>query len=216
MKKPTPAPTNRIAEVRKRYGLTQSQLADKVGVHWITISKLERGLIQFSDEWKERLGEALNIDPDLFLPANRRLTTIEVAGEILPGGIIEQYSEKEGVHTYTIWNGAFHALNKVWYYVNTTALEPLFHDEDLLCFARNDDIDPANLVNRFSLIMGEDRVGNSLQVFGYPHLSARADRYTIAMLNGPPIPEFQIHVIMPLVSVFYNIPEIDDLAPDVK
>lgn len=214
MKKQTPAPTNRIAEVRKRYGLTQSQLAEKVGVHWITISKLERGLIQFSEDWKMRLAEALEVAAELFLPTNRLLTTIEIAGEIMPGGIIEPYTEKEGRHTYTLWNGAFHDLNKLWYYVNTTALEPLFHDEDLLCFARNDDIDPVKLVNRFSLLFGEDKAGNALQVFGYPHLSARADRYTIAMVNGHSIPEFQIQVIMPLVSVFYNIPEIDEYVAE--
>lgn len=208
MKKPTEAPTNRIAEVRKRVGLTQSQLAEKVGVHWITISKLERGQIQFSEEWRDRLGVALNVDPDLFLPSNRRLTTIEVQGEILPGGVVEHFKDDgQGTHTFTLWNGAFHALNKVWLYANGDALAPLFHDEDLLCFARNDSIDPVRLINRFSMILGVDEQGEERQVFGYPHLTARSDYYTVLVPNGPPIINIRINFIFPLVTVFYHIPE---------
>lgn len=213
MKKLKTAPTNRVAEIRKRMGLTQSQLAEKVGVHWITISKLERGQIQLTEEWRVRLGEALSVDHDLFLPANRRLTTIEVAGEIMPGGIVQMY-EDDDPHTFTVHNGAFHALNKVWYYVNSDALAPIFQDEDLLCFARNDDVDPIKYVNRFSMILGEDETGADRQVFGYPHLTSKADYYTILVPNGPPVMNLRIDFLFPLVAVFYNHPDLDDYAAE--
>ncbi|MBM7322403.1 helix-turn-helix transcriptional regulator [Agrobacterium sp. S2] len=215
MTKPTPAPTNRIAEIRKRMGLTQAQLAEKVGVHWITISKLERGQIQFSDDWKDRLAEALNVEPDVLLPVNRRLTSIEVAGEIMPGGIVEQYTDDEGIHTYTLWNGAFHALHRVWYYVNTNALAPLFHDEDLLCFARNDGIEPSRLMNRFCMILATDEAGGDRTLFGYPHMTAQSDRYTVVPPSGPPIQNVRIHFLFPLVTVFYNVPEVDEIYDDL-
>ncbi|WP_276120349.1 helix-turn-helix domain-containing protein [Pararhizobium qamdonense] len=210
MTKIKPAPTNRIAEVRKRQGLTQSQLADKVGVHWITISKLERGQITFTEEWRYRLGAAMDVDADIFLPTNRRLTTIEVQGEIMPGGIVEMYGTEEDQHTFTLWNGAFHALNKLWLYVNTDALYPLYHDEDLLCFARNDSIDGLKLVNRFCMVFGTDENGADRQVFGYPHLTAKADHYTILVPNGPPVTNLKAEIFFPLVSVFFHIPSIDD------
>jgi DNA-binding XRE family transcriptional regulator len=55
------APKNRIAEERKAKGMTQQQLADAVGAHWITISKLERGRIKLTTDWLEKLAEPLGI-----------------------------------------------------------------------------------------------------------------------------------------------------------
>jgi transcriptional regulator with XRE-family HTH domain len=55
------APKNRIAEERKAKGMTQQQLADAVGAHWITISKLERGRIKLTTDWLEKLAEPLGV-----------------------------------------------------------------------------------------------------------------------------------------------------------
>jgi len=54
-------PRNRIAEARKARGMTQQQLADAVGSHWITISKLERGRIRLTTDWLERLAKPLGV-----------------------------------------------------------------------------------------------------------------------------------------------------------
>jgi transcriptional regulator with XRE-family HTH domain len=54
---------NRIAEVRKARGMTQQELADQVGAHWITISKLERGIIKLTTEWMEKLARPLGVHP---------------------------------------------------------------------------------------------------------------------------------------------------------
>ena len=51
-------PKNRIAEERKARGMTQQQLADAVGAHWITISKLERGRIQTDHRLARKAGGA--------------------------------------------------------------------------------------------------------------------------------------------------------------
>src|SRR5437016_93594 len=55
------APKNRIAEERKAKGITQQQLADAVGAHWITISKLERGRIKLTTDWLEKLAKPLGV-----------------------------------------------------------------------------------------------------------------------------------------------------------
>jgi transcriptional regulator with XRE-family HTH domain len=61
------APKNRIAEERKARGMTQQQLADAVGAHWITISKLERGRIKLTTDWLEKLAKPLGVSAsDLF------------------------------------------------------------------------------------------------------------------------------------------------------
>jgi DNA-binding XRE family transcriptional regulator len=54
---------NRIAEVRNARGMTQQELADQVGAHWITISKLERGIIKLTTEWMEKLARPLSVHP---------------------------------------------------------------------------------------------------------------------------------------------------------
>lgn len=59
----TNQPKNRIAEGRKTRGMTQQELGDAVGAHWITISKLERGRIKLTTEWLERLAKPLGVSP---------------------------------------------------------------------------------------------------------------------------------------------------------
>ena len=59
----TKASKNRIAKVRNARGMTQQELADQVGAHWITISKLERGIIKLTTEWMEKLARPLSVHP---------------------------------------------------------------------------------------------------------------------------------------------------------
>jgi len=54
---------NRIAEKRNARGMTQLELADAVGAHWITISKLERGRIKLTTDWLEKLAKPLGVVP---------------------------------------------------------------------------------------------------------------------------------------------------------
>jgi transcriptional regulator with XRE-family HTH domain len=62
------APKNRIAEERKARGMTQQQLADAVGAHWITISKLERGRIKLTTDWLDKLAKPLGVSASDLLP----------------------------------------------------------------------------------------------------------------------------------------------------
>ncbi|HWL72131.1 MAG TPA: helix-turn-helix transcriptional regulator [Geminicoccus sp.] len=54
---------NRIAEVRKSKKLTQGQLAEKVDVHVSTISRLENGGIDLTQEYIELIAAALEVEP---------------------------------------------------------------------------------------------------------------------------------------------------------
>jgi DNA-binding XRE family transcriptional regulator len=65
MKRPA---RNRIAEHRKARGMTQQGLADAVGAHWITISKLERGRIKLTTDWLEKLAPPLGVHAHDLLP----------------------------------------------------------------------------------------------------------------------------------------------------
>jgi transcriptional regulator with XRE-family HTH domain len=84
-------PKNRIAEERKARGMTQQQLADAVGSHWITISKLERGRIKLTTDWLEKLSKPLGVNPSDLLPG----TTGPLYGRVLaePEGYFQTTSK---------------------------------------------------------------------------------------------------------------------------
>ena len=52
-----------LAEWRKARGLTQQQLADRLGRAKSTISQLENGKMDMTGHYMAALAEALNIDP---------------------------------------------------------------------------------------------------------------------------------------------------------
>ena len=57
----------RIARFRKLSGLTQQQLADRVGIARILVSDYERGRIRLFDEMVGRVAQALGISSDELL-----------------------------------------------------------------------------------------------------------------------------------------------------
>ena len=52
---------NSIAHYRAAAGLSQQELAEKVGAHWVTISKLERGKMQLTVDYMRKIGDALDV-----------------------------------------------------------------------------------------------------------------------------------------------------------
>jgi DNA-binding XRE family transcriptional regulator len=75
-------PKNRIAELRQARGMTQQELADAVGAHWITISKLERGRMGLTTEWMDALAAPLGVHARDLLPGADvpfRLSAVEKA-----------------------------------------------------------------------------------------------------------------------------------------
>lgn len=48
-----------IAALRIEQRLSQAELARRCGCHWITISKLERGISQITGDWLEKIADAL-------------------------------------------------------------------------------------------------------------------------------------------------------------
>lgn len=57
----------RLNSIRVKAALTQSQLADRAGIHIVTVSRLERGHIDPSWTMVKNLAEALGVTPDAFL-----------------------------------------------------------------------------------------------------------------------------------------------------
>jgi DNA-binding XRE family transcriptional regulator len=123
------ASDNRIAEVRKARKLTQQQLADLVGVHWITISKIERGVMQLTLDWAEKLSAALNADVgDLFVRnATREIRVMGIVKSSAGVAITEEASL-----TVHVNRTPFLDTLGFWLRLADKSLEPYFCEGDLL------------------------------------------------------------------------------------
>lgn len=83
----------RLAEARRGAGLTQSELADKAGVHISHVQRIEAGTSQPTVDVLKRLAEALNVSLDFLVfdrvseAAARRLADTE---------LVEQFAAVEG------------------------------------------------------------------------------------------------------------------------
>jgi transcriptional regulator with XRE-family HTH domain len=54
-------PDNRIREFRKKAGLSQGELGEKVGLHQTHIGNLENGRRELTFEWARRIAKALGV-----------------------------------------------------------------------------------------------------------------------------------------------------------
>lgn len=78
-----PRMENRLAQVRKKAGLSQQKLGELLNSGRSTVTKLERGEIPMNDRWLERLSHVLNCSPADILGEQ-----VPVVGRIGAGGSI--------------------------------------------------------------------------------------------------------------------------------
>ncbi|MBN2617539.1 MAG: helix-turn-helix transcriptional regulator [Spirochaetales bacterium] len=67
----------RIAEIRKQRGLTQQDLAEKIGISRVTLADYERGRSRIYDEMIIRIAMALNITTDQLLGFEKNIEFFE-------------------------------------------------------------------------------------------------------------------------------------------
>jgi phage repressor protein C with HTH and peptisase S24 domain/DNA-binding XRE family transcriptional regulator len=107
---------NNVAAIRKQRGLSQTELAERIGTTLNMLGKLERGDRTLDTDWLDKIARELNCDPrDLIAPAapatrpdhsQTRVSTdddiVEIIGLDLslsmgPGTLIEEFVEAEPV-----------------------------------------------------------------------------------------------------------------------
>ncbi|MDH2092080.1 helix-turn-helix transcriptional regulator [Rhizobium pusense] len=124
--------SNRLAEARKSKGLTQQQLADRLGVHFVTISKLERGKMQLTADWITKLAEALEVTvPEIFSPPVLR-QRIELEGVVQNGFSVRPVKGIES--RYVMDSVDADDESSFWIAVADDAMAPFFHRGDALRF----------------------------------------------------------------------------------
>lgn len=168
---------NRIAEVRKRRGLTQQQLADKLGVHWVTVSKLERGVMQLTSDWILRLAETLDVDvTDLWAGNVNRY--MYVSGGVSNGYLLSSFDDGE-TFVFTTFLSPSGDFTSAWAMVNDDALAPFFLKGDILNFTAIDDSDWSKLVGRLCTMLISDSVLLGTLISVHPDNTA-----DVRLMNG--------------------------------
>lgn len=181
---------NRIAEFRKARGMTQHQLADRMGIHWVTVSKLERGRMKLTYDWAIKIGEALSMDGvDLFLHSER-VNRVFVDGEVGKNSSVQLYATSDGELTSDIdvvefgpeMTGA-----SAWIRVASDEFFPLIHDGDLIKVRYappGASVEP--FIDRLVLAEWDVRDGEEWRI-GYVARGAQAGKYDLRLVNGAPI-----------------------------
>jgi len=178
--------TNRIAEVRKAHGLTQAQLAEKLGVHWVTVSKLERGRIQLHMGWMEAIASALKVDVLDLLPERSITKQITVNGSLSVGGKFSEFSGKEGMrepYQADIFENSTYDDLGMWVSVESDEYWPYFHSGDKLYFEDFPVKLSQNYIGRFVIALTE----SGPDLAGFLQSVMEQDRVDLQPINGKPV-----------------------------
>ncbi|HBF53328.1 MAG TPA: hypothetical protein DEA80_16345 [Afipia sp.] len=191
-------PVNRIAQIRKQRGLSQQDLADAIGSHWVTISKLERGKLPLTPEWSEKISAALKVDDmALMLPKSLK-ARIFVDTVVLEGrsrGLVSREPLPLDLGTGTGSTG-----DALWALVGDASLYPFFQAGDVLRLVVQIE-DPSLFIGRLCLIRPSHEARHHI---GFLEPGTDTGHFTIRRLNGPPIANIEIEVIAVVERAIYQ------------
>ncbi|WP_375790897.1 helix-turn-helix domain-containing protein [Bradyrhizobium sp. vgs-9] len=192
---------NRIAEWRKKRGMTQQQLADAIGSHWITVSKLERGKMQLTHEWADKIGEALRVITPRLTYFDDKKTIIYVQG-IISNGESHGLKSKEDL-PLEIRTNQRDQVGDFWCIVGDDSLYPVFRlgDALLLTICSGLDDDPyENYLDSLCLIRPK---GVERHIIAILDRARAKGKFTAKPLNGPPIKDFEIEILAVVQQAFF-------------
>lgn len=86
---------NKIKRLRERAGLSQHQLAERIGIGWQTVSNVERGRVQLTLKKLELWATALGVEPHEIVSADDGARNVPVVGHVQAGHFAESWTLDE-------------------------------------------------------------------------------------------------------------------------
>ncbi|KMO20635.1 helix-turn-helix transcriptional regulator [Methylobacterium platani] len=204
---------NRIAELRKQKRMTQQQLAEAVGAHWITISKLERGKIALTYEWAARIGKALGVGEfDIYKNKITR-RNIFVSGYVQNGGIGYFYSTAEGKryeHPLDIEIDLFTRAETSWFVIEDDAGFPFFQTGDVVQVTWQDNDAADDFISRMCLVGAKDRSG---LILGFLSRGKNIGTYDVNVVGGSVVKDIIIEELGFISMALFNAAVFDEGGP---
>ncbi|MFG1276576.1 helix-turn-helix domain-containing protein [Xanthobacter autotrophicus] len=185
------SPSNRIAAIRKAKKLSQQQLAERVGSHWITISKLERGKMQLTALWASRLAEALGVPMKEFFTATDELRELPISGRITGGVYVEKFDDPITKNIAQIDDAGIE-----WLEISGDDLNPYFHHGDAIGVWNVHDEDMRRVVGRVGYII----LDNGDELFGFLRRHIRKNVFDVSTIHGDTREAVEVSDFMVLVT----------------
>lgn len=190
-------PSNRIAELRKKAGLTQQALAERLDVHWITISKLERGQTRLTIQWMEKIAPILGVSTFDLVPKPKAIATVQLFGRIVPGAELEMFPDDEA-QSFIVSTNYIVDSETMWFVVEDDALYPWFHTGDHIGAGYTNE-GPDKHIGRLCVIWDEENIAH----LGILAPGARKGRYDLHRPSLPPIRDKIVETVSPIVIALY-------------
>ncbi|MFE1601583.1 helix-turn-helix domain-containing protein [Methylobacterium sp. ID0610] len=184
---------NRINELRLNRKWSQSELAEKAGAHWVTISKLERGEMRLTQDWMKRLADALGVEPAELIADAPLTRTVYVSGNLNDKGIADNLTlENDQPMPFQIALGAKEPDRTVWYFVNTDAYYPIMSNGDLIRFTYPAFNHPSTYLHKLCLVEiqesgDRDDVPKTKKIVGVLSPSQLSGRYDVQIAGAAPL-----------------------------
>lgn len=199
------ANTSKLSKYRKEAKLTQQQLADAIGSHWTTISRLENGKMELDYVWARRLAPILNVSiPDL-LHDYKADEKIFIRGAIGEGGKTMRLFLNDSKNTYSLpslYPGS-------WYVVDDDSFYPQFRHGDLIHLSTATDIEP--YIGRVGFVTTIDEQGPQKEYFGTIARGKAPGKYCVRRPNAPDSEDFTPFLFSWVDAAhFYVLPMDDD------
>ena len=180
-----PSWTTIISKARKAKGWTQQQLADAIGVHYVTMSKMERGKSDVSFDQMLQIAEYLEIKPtDLFMstPFQHKLN---FKGWIRKGGVVRKNDTGMSL-TIGGFRDPFSSETYEWFEVQTQDFYPALHDGDRVRAEPFNDKTIDFYLDRLCIFASKD--DENVRMLGVLSYGLRPDIYAPRAINGMILP----------------------------
>jgi transcriptional regulator with XRE-family HTH domain len=208
--------TNRISELRLNRHWSQGELAEACGAHWVTISKLERGQMQLTQDWMERLGKALGVHPTEVLSDPPMFRTVYVCGGIKDATTIHSYHiiadddttefKSRDEIPFSVQFGAPEPDRTIWYVVDSEIFYPIIREGDLVRFTYPALREMHLFIGRLCLI--DLNHAKPTRLLGVPTRGSSSDLFDIQVFGKHMINDTEIDDIAFMSMVISN-PDMD-------
>lgn len=166
-------------------------------VHWVTISKLERGKTRLTIEWMEKIAELFGVGTFDLVPKPKTVATVQLFGRIVPGAEIEPFPDEE-TRMFTVSTNFIVDTETMWFVVEDDALYPWFHSGDHIGAGYTSD-GPDKHIGRLCLIWDQDNIAH----LGILAPGAQKGRYDLHRPSLPPIRNKIVETVSPIVIALY-------------
>ena len=195
----------RVAEIRRSKGLSQSQLAQRVGATLSMIGKLERGEREMTFYWLDRIAEVLEVSVSELFDENNSVVHV---GKVMPlTGIVSEDASDivprvDGVPVLELRNANRSWRHSVSLDADTSMRLPAGAEFVFSVPGRRPS--RAN-VGRLSMVWTVDEPHDNPRPFtpylGFIMLGSRPGRYHLVPISGEPIEDVHVEWVSPIISI---------------